>query len=57
MKHWTSYEDDDSNSYLSECPLYATWCTDNIFKLQNIPKRRQTFPHFQTRTLKFREVK
>ena len=42
---------------ISECPLSATWYTDNIFKLQNISKRRQTFPHFQTRTLKFREVK
>ena len=42
---------------ISECPLYTTWCTDNIFKLQSISKRTQTFPHFQTRTLKFREVK
>ena len=42
---------------ISERPLYAAQHTDNTSKLQNISKRRQTFPHFQTRTLKFREVK
>ena len=42
---------------ISKRPLYAAQRTDNTSKLQNISKRRQTFPHFQTRTLKFREVK